>query len=367
MLPVGSEFQVNTYTTSGQLYPAVGPDGAGGFVVLWTSGGSSGSDDSAASIQGQRYASSGATAGDQFQVNTYTSGYQFFPAVSPDGAGGFVVVWGNESLYGTDPPVSSIQGQRYASDGSTVGDEFQVNTYTTSYQSLPAVGPDGAGGFVVAWESNGSSGSDNSYYSIQGQRYASDGSTAGDQFQVNTYTTDRQDFPAVGLDGAGGFVIVWHSDGSSGSDGEYGSIQGQRYASDGSTVGDEFQVNTYTTSGQSRPAVGPDGAGGFVVVWESFGSSGSDDEGGSIQGQRYASDGSTVDDQFQVNTYTTSSQSRPAVGSDGAGGFVVVWHSDGSSGSDYDSYSIQGQRYGPPIFEDGFESGDTSAWSNTVP
>ena len=52
---------------------------------------------------------------------------------------------------------------------------------------------------------------------------------------------------------------------------------------------------------------------------------------------------------------------------DGSGGFVVVWDSNGSSGTDTSYLSVQGQRYAPPIFADGFESGDTSAWSNTVP
>src|SRR2546430_390177 len=52
-----------------------------------------------------------------------------------------------------------------------------------------------------------------------------------------------------------------------------------------------------------------------------------------------------VGGQFQVNTYTTSFQFRPAGTGDGAGNFVVVWESDGSAGSDTSGFSIQGQRY----------------------
>jgi hypothetical protein len=33
--PQGSEFQVNSYTPSDQLHPAVASDAAGNFVVLW--------------------------------------------------------------------------------------------------------------------------------------------------------------------------------------------------------------------------------------------------------------------------------------------------------------------------------------------
>jgi hypothetical protein len=91
--------------------------------------------------------------------------------------------------------------------------------------------------------------------------------------------------------------------------------------------------------------VGPDGAGGFVVVWMSGGSSGTDTSQESFQGQRYTSAGTAVGAQFQVNTYTTSSQGDGAVGPDGAGGFVVVWGSFGSSGTDTSHYSVQGQRF----------------------
>src|SRR5258705_9268599 len=56
-------------------------------------------------------------------------------------------------------------------------------------------------------------------------------------------------------------------------------------------LGPQFQVNSYTTNQQLAPVVGPDGAGGFIVVWTSFGSAGSDRDGSSIQAQRYGSNG----------------------------------------------------------------------------
>src|SRR5438128_2056572 len=99
-----------------------------------------------------------------------------------------------------------------------VGGQFQVNTYTPGYQRYPAVTGDGAGNFVVVWESGGSAGSDTDGYSIQGQRYDSAGTPVGGQFQVNTYTTGDQYHPTVAGDGAGNFVVVWDSKGSAGSD-----------------------------------------------------------------------------------------------------------------------------------------------------
>ena len=164
------------------------------------------------------------------------------------------VVWESYGSSGTDTSFRSIQGQRYASDGSKQGAQFQVNTFTTSYQYGPAVSVAANGSFVVVWSSSGSSGTDTSFRSVQGQRFASDGSAQGAQFQVNTYTTDTQYYPSVAAAPDGDFVVVWESSGSVGSDTGL-SIQGQRYASDGSPQGAQFQVNAYTTSDQSYPFV----------------------------------------------------------------------------------------------------------------
>jgi hypothetical protein len=67
VVPVGTEFQVNTYTTSQQRFAAVAANAVGNFVVVWTSYTQDGTADG---VFGQRYASSGAAQGGEFQVNT---------------------------------------------------------------------------------------------------------------------------------------------------------------------------------------------------------------------------------------------------------------------------------------------------------
>jgi hypothetical protein len=49
-------YEANTFTTGVQLRPSVSLAADGDFVVVWSSAGSSGTDDSASSVQGQRYA-----------------------------------------------------------------------------------------------------------------------------------------------------------------------------------------------------------------------------------------------------------------------------------------------------------------------
>ncbi len=346
-VPIGDEFQVNTYTTQNQVYPAIAVDSGGEFVVVWSSYGSGGDDSSGYSIQGQRYDSDGTAAGSQFQVNTYTTAKQQWNDVAMNSDGEFVVVWRSLGSDGDDSSDYSIQAQRYDSDGTAAGSQFQVNTYTTGRQDASMVAVDSGGEFVVVWQSAGSGGSDTSNYSIQGQRYASDGTAVGGEFQVNTYTTDDQRRPSVRIASDGDFVVAWESGMvyGNGPDGSGTGVRGQRYASDGTAVGGELQVNTYTTDNQRFPAVLTHSDGDFVITWYSLGSGGNDSSATSIQAQRYASDGSAVGGEFQINTYTTSSQLLSAIAGDADDDFVVVWRSNGSSGTDTSYESIQGQRH----------------------
>jgi hypothetical protein len=327
--PLGPEFLINTYITNDQRHPAVAMDAAGNFVVVWVS---EGQDGSLAGVFGQRFDAEGARLGGEFRVNTYTTDEQRYPAVAMDPVGNFVVVWA--SFAPQDGSFSAVFGQRHDAAGVRQGGEFQVNTYTTSFQSRPRVAMDAVGNFVVAWES---SGQDGYFGAVLGQRYDAAGAPRGSEFQVNTYTTHDQYAAVVVMDAVGNFVVAW----TSGKGDGYGrGVFGQRYDAAGARQGEEFQVNTYTTDDQRRPAVSMDAVGNFVVVWRSLTQDG-DSYG--IFGQRYDAAGAPRGSEFQVNTYTTNHQSYPAVGSDAAGNFVVVWQSLTQDGS---GDGIFGRRYG---------------------
>ena len=134
----------------------------------------------------------------------------------------------------------------------------------------------------------------------------------------------------------------------------------------GGALTGEFQVNTYSTFNQIEPSVAMDPDGGFVVAWESFGSAGGDTSADSVHAKRYDADGSVRDAEFQANSYTTGNQMLPAVAMDGAGNFVIVWESDGSFDNDNSGPSVQQRRF-DALFRDGFETGTTARWSATLP
>lgn len=346
----GEQIQVNTYTTGPQTAPHIAL-GAGGFIVVWSSTGSSGSDNFLGSIQGRRFDSAGTPLTDDFQVNSYTTGTQGGtfggPVVASDAAGNFIVVWSSAN----DSFSSDVKGQRFDSTGAFVGPEFQVNTSTTGDQDRPQVAMAANGDFVVAWQSG--------YYVlpflggydklVRARRFTSNGAPLGADFQVNTYTSFNQSQPSVAMFDDGGFVIVWQSGGAYGPP---ASIRGQRYSSTGSPLGSEFQVHADTTGHYGSVAIVADPGGGFTVAWQGPSPSGMDSD---IMARHFASDGSPLGSAFLVNTYTTETQRGPALASrDGRS--IIVW-----SGPE-----IQGQRFCDG-FCDGFESGNTCTWSMTEP
>ena len=215
-----------------------------------------------------------------------------------------------------------------------LGPEFLVNTYTTSSQKTPAVAVAADGSFVVVWESFGQ---DGSQYGIFGRLYDASGTPMGaTDFRVNTYTAGYQTSARVATS-ADQFVVVWTG---KDQDGSYDGVFGRMFNSVTGAASDEFRVNTTTQSNQRHPAVASDAAGNFVVVWASF----TQDHyfGGGIYAQRYSASGLPQGREFLVNTFTTNSQTRPSVAMDPDGNFVVVWQSSGQDGA---SYGIFGQRY----------------------
>jgi hypothetical protein len=142
---------------------------------------------------------------------------------------------------------------------------------------------------------------------------------AGAEFRVNTYTYFVQNAQSMAAGPDGSFVVVWERAG----EGDGFGIFGQRFNPRGGAIGAEFRVNTYTTGSQSGPAVARDSRGRFVVVWEGMGEG--DNLG--VFGQRFGVDGQAVGAPFRVNTYTGFEQWNAAVTMQAHGRFVVVWES----------------------------------------
>jgi len=325
--PVGPEFQVNTQTSGRQYFASVASDASGNFVVVWYGA----TDGNLFGVFAQRYDNAGAPDGSEFQVNTYTTSYQGAPVVASEPSGAFVVAWDSKDSVQEGSGNPGVFGQRYDLAGNTVGSEFHINTHTTNKQVSPVIAVDPNGDFVVVWNSLDQ---DLSGYGVFGQRFNAAGDTLGGEFPVNTYTTGQQSNPSVTWLASGDFIVVWTGDDAVSSRGVFG----QRYASSGSPAGGEFQVNTETLGSQDYPDVAADANGNFVVVW---GGEDGDDRG--IFGQRFDSAGDTVGGEFPINAHTTGVQQHPSVASDARGNFAVVWTD--RSGQDGDVRGVFGRRF----------------------
>ena len=387
-IPLGPEFQANTYTTGRQGHPDVASAGDGSFVVVWARGpGNPG-------IFARMYDTSGAPTGPEFQVNSGTAVPGQYPFVAANASGGFVVVWGDAdganshgqlfdssgapigsqlALPRVQPKTASdsagdfvvvssqlhtpfigptfpgnLVGQRFDSSGAAAGSEFVVTGFTTGFDNYNnyivdfpseraiAMTPDG--GFTVVWDlgesltPEGGRPSSATQLGVFGQRFSKTGAKVGPAFPITTSYAPRE--PAIAEDALGNFVVVWSSDSQ---DGDGRGIRGQRFDSSGERVGSEFQVNTYTTGDQTLPsvAIGPEGD--FVVVWNSAGQDGSSS---GVFGARFDRHGTPFGGEFPVNVYTAGAQQAPRI-ADGGRGVVAVWE---SADEDGDGFGVFGRR-----------------------
>ncbi len=337
----GPELQVNTTTTDIQRSPSITTLGTtGNFVVVWSSNLQDGAN---YGIFGRRLDSTGAPLGAEFQVNAFTSGYQLLGKAASDAAGNFVVAWID---YQNSTASYEIRARRFNSTGVPQGGDIVVNTYTTGVQSRPAVAMSSTGNFVVVWESgpdfgSGQVGQDGSDFGVFGQRFNAVGAPQGSEFQVNQFTTSYQARPRIAMEGAGDFLVVWNSD----QDAQIGAIMARRYDAAGAPVGSEFQVNTTESGAQYLPDVALDSTGKAIVAWQSFLQDGS---GPSVYAQRLDASGNKLGPEFNVNTFTTGFQGRPRVAVAPDNGFAIVWHSAGQDDpSAASKFGVFGQYFDP--------------------
>jgi hypothetical protein len=328
-----SAFKVNTFSSHQQSNPTITTLNDGGFVITWQS---EKQDGYGYGIYAQRYDNSGTTVGSEFQVNTYAITNQSSPSSVALDDGGFVITWQSENQDGSG---YGVYGQRYDAQSNSIElitsfapTEIQLNAFNITENVSGAV----VGTLSVIDPDVDSYSIHNSTQPLSENIIPSAKAIVGGEFQVNTYTSGAQQDPSITALNDGGFVATWSSDSQ---DGDGSGIYGQRYDSVGAKAGGEFQVNTYTNSTQNGPSITALNDGGFVATWKSWDQDGSGD---GIYGQRYDSAGAKAGAEFQVNTYTSGNQSFQSITGLNDGGFVVTWDSDGQDG---DLDGVFGQRY----------------------
>ena len=324
---------------------ASSPDG--GFVVVWGSGTGGCPGCVPGYVKGRRFDADGEPLGDQFAISPPPGGYYTGDGtVAMHSDGSFVVTWYDYGLY----------GRSYDADGAPQVGITELAGTGSFYADDPVTAALADGGFLTVWWQHDP---DTGNGIARGRRYDADFLPLGPIFPVVDSDASFLLGYEVATASDGAFVVGWTSwESTSGY-----RVRAQRFAADGQRQGAPIEVENLPSGHSDGPdfALQPDG--GFDVAWTSLGSPGNDDSGSSVQLRRFAADGTPLGGQIQLNSYTTGNQFWPRIGLQPNGDLVVVWSSDGSDGGDSSGESVQVRRFKVPFFADGFESGDTSRWS----
>ena len=185
--------------------------------------------------------------GPDFQVNTYTHGYQGYPDVARYPDGHFVVVWQD----GGDPQ-GSVKGRLFQPSGAPAGGEILLAASSPVY-SPPHVAALPDGGFAVVW---------GVFHDVLLRRFDREAQPLGNAVVVNDSNPEPNRFPDIAADSAGNLAVVWYRDGFFDD-----LVLLRRFDAAGNPQGDPFQVNSFTNRRPSAAHVAVNDSGSILVSW----------------------------------------------------------------------------------------------------
>jgi hypothetical protein len=343
------DMRVNTYTGGGVSSVVAALDD-GGWVVAWETSNPADDDDAPGYYQ-QVYNANGTARGGEVHVNTTPGFYHDDLQVTALDGGGWVATWKSRGQDNHDNPdgYDGIYQQAYNQDGTKLGSETQVNSYTTDSQSHQQVAALTGGGWVVTWQSDGQDPDGSA--GIYQQAYNANGTTHGGETRVNATSEGGQLEPDIAALADGGWVVAWTT---------YSDVRQQAYNADGTTRDSETLVNTDTSNTLRAPEITALQDGGWVVIWQTQGPAGLN---WGIHQQAFNADGTALGGETQVNTYTGSFQETPEVTVLADGGWVVTWDVQVEAG--YPGISQDGD--GDGVYQQRYATDGTVYGSNHAP
>lgn len=313
-------------------------DGAGGIIVVWSDerGGEYSED-----LYIQRIDSLGTIVWNQDGVPACTTGRtQERGRLVSDGAGGVIVVWGDDR----DGPIRPY-AQRFNLGGNPLWSTGGVPVGADTMRGYPDAVSDGAGGVITAF-------SYGDY--VYAQRLGPDGNPVwnpgGVRLATNTFS---KGITAIASDGSGGAIVTWQESFFHPDYSRY-QIFAQHVTASGNTEwgflngGIEVSYNSYHYN-YGSPSIAGDGMGGSCISWST--------QVEDVLANRLTPSGSSVSGVLTLYT-GNDVPTGTAISSDGSGGAIVVWAEP--AGSEWDLHAMR-------IGMDGTKQWPSSLAVTTVP
>lgn len=374
---VRQEFLVNTTTvgiqTTTDSHQAVAVDASGNYIVVWSDYGADGSD---WGVFAQRFDSNGNALGSEFQVNVFSTEDQKEASVAMNASGQFVIAYTDYS--GSD---GGIWMRRFEADGTAIdASDVHVNVgYTAGNQHSPTVAINASAQVVIAWQSDGAiEGVYAQAFDFTTTITGNDLSTSVISIETGADAND----PSVAINDSGRYVVVWDqggevyarrydhgsatalsdkhdmnqlSDGSQAavairSDNTYVvtfrsnsmGIYVRAANADGSTNGSSIAV-TNDTSAQA-PTISMDSSGAYIIGFQN-----SDSSGQGVYARKYWSNNNANGSEFLVNTTTDSNQQAVSLASLDGANFIAVWSGKGTQTNNADTSGVFAKQFGTAI------------------
>ncbi|MEM9408817.1 MAG: LamG domain-containing protein [Acidobacteriota bacterium] len=282
-------------------FSSVARSADGRTAVVWQSG---------LDILGRLFGPNGAALGQPFQISS-GSGTNSLPSAAFDATGRLAVVWnqsfgqalrteaGETLLVGVTD--SAVVGRFFDPTGAAETGEVVINSGGDASSQTPKVDLDDSGDAIVVWEDGDR---------VRGRKVDRRGRPAPATLELSSGPA-RQ--PVTATSSNGSFVVAYQA--------SSGGLVGRAFDPLGAPVSEEFEIEP--TVQAENPAVAMDDAGNFVVVWDEPGAGGRD-----VRGRRFAPNGDSLGPAFDLSADSGPDQSRPSVAMSSVGDFAAAWVAD---------------------------------------
>ncbi|MCB1434015.1 MAG: hypothetical protein KDK75_16420 [Alphaproteobacteria bacterium] len=217
--PAGDEFTVNVQTLGDQENSTVHALSSGGFAVVWDDRESSLITGNETHTFIRFYNANGGAQGVPLEANSANSGDPQEVSFTELTDGRIVITWTeNQTSAPGDASGSSVRARIYDPVTQGFGGSFRVNTRTSRDQNDAQIAALDHGQFVVVWTDDSRSGGDTSFQAVRMQVFDSTGAKVGSEILVNSESTFEQKNPVVTVLPDYRFVVAWEDNSQTGSD-----------------------------------------------------------------------------------------------------------------------------------------------------